>query len=259
MPLTTLETVTVAPSGLPALLRRLYRTLATVRRIDAGARDLERRGLLTGHRPVAGRDAVQVGAAAALDVTRDLAFPAARDLGVAVTTGADAAFALRSGGARAADGSAVTHAVAWALGAKLDRTGGVALAVLGPGSTPREIDEAMTTAAVSRLPVVFVGAAGGTRVQGMPVTLVDGADVLAIHDATARALDRARRGGGPSVVEPVLPEPGAWPGRDALLVCEQRLRETGTVGDGFFADVADAADVIAGSVLSRIRSTRTAG
>ena len=44
MPLTTLATTTVAPVGLPALLRRLYRTLATVRRIDDDARVLERKG-----------------------------------------------------------------------------------------------------------------------------------------------------------------------------------------------------------------------
>lgn len=254
MPLTTLETVTVAPVGLPALLRRLYRTLATVRRIDAGAQVLERRGDLPGYRSVSGREAVQVGSAAALDPARDLAFPAARDLGVAVTTGADASLALQSRLARAADGSPVTHAVAWALGAKLDRTGGVALVLLGPGSTAREIDEAMTTAAVSRLPVVFVGAAGSSRVQGMPVQLVDGADALAVHDATVRALDRARRGGGPSVVEPVLAEPGAWSGRDPLLVCEQLLRETGTVDDDFFAEAADTVDTLADAVLGRVRT-----
>ncbi|MFF2052886.1 thiamine pyrophosphate-dependent enzyme [Leifsonia sp. NPDC058194] len=256
MPLTTLETVTVAPVGLPALLRRLYRTMATVRRIDAGARALERRGELPGHRSVAGNEAVQVGSAAALDPARDLAFPAARDLGVAVTTSADAALAVHSRAARAVGGSPVAHAVAWALGAKLDRTGGVALVLLGPGITAREVDEAMTTAAVSHLPVVFVGPAAPSRVQGMPTTLVDGVDALAVHDATARALDRARTGGGPSVVEPVLPEPGAWGGRDPLLVCEQLLRETGTVDDGFFADVADTTDALAAAVLGRIRTGR---
>lgn len=256
MPLTTLATTTVAPVGLPALLRRLYRTLATVRRIDDGARALERKGLLPGHRTVAGAEAVQVGCAAALDPARDLAFPAARDLGVAVTTGADAALALLPRPARAADGSTVTHAVAWALGAKLDRTGGVALVILGPGSTAREVDEAMTTAAVSRLPVVFVGPAGPSRVQGMPVALVDGIDALAVHDATVRALDRARSGAGPAIVEPVLPEVGAWPARDPLLVCEQRLRATRTVDDRFFADVADTADVLAAGVLQRARAPR---
>ncbi|MFK3671735.1 thiamine pyrophosphate-dependent enzyme [Leifsonia aquatica] len=256
MPLTTLETVTVAPVGLPALLRRLYRTLATVRRIDGGARAMEHRGELHGYRPVSGREAVQVGSAAALDPARDLAFPAARDLGVAVATGADASLALQARDRRAADGSPVTHAVAWALGAKLDRTGGVALVLLGPGSTAREVDEAMTTAAVSRLPVVFVGAAGPSRVQGMPVQLVDGVDALAVHDATSRALDRARAGAGPSVIEPVLPQPGAWAGRDPLLVCEQLLRETATVHDDFFADVADTVDVLAEAVLARVRAAR---
>lgn len=256
MPLTTLATVTVAPVGLPALLRRLYRTLATVRRIDDGARALGRKGLLPGYRPLAGAEAVQVGCAAALDPARDLAFPSARDLGVAVTTGADTGAALLARPARAADGSSVTHAVAWALGAKLDRTGGVALVILGPGSTAREVDEAMTTAAVSRLPVVFVGPAAPSRVQGMPVALVDGLDALAVHDATARALDRARGGGGPAIVEPVLPEAGAWPARDPLLVCEQRLRATGTVDDGFFADVAVTAEGLAAGVLQRALSPR---
>jgi pyruvate dehydrogenase E1 component alpha subunit len=234
-----------------ALLRRLYRTLVSVRLLDRRAAALQRRGRLPDYHPVGGREAVQVGCAAALDPARDQAFPAARDLGVAVVTGADAALALR-GPHRPALGSPVTHAVAWALGAKLDRTGGCALVLPSAAATRREAEEAMTTAALSHLPVVFVGRAGRPTGVALPVVLVDGRDALAMHDATAAALERARSGEGPTLIEPMLPEPQAWPDRDPLRLCEQRLRETGTVDDGFFAEVADTAAELAEGVLLRL-------
>lgn len=286
-----------------ALLRRLYRTMATVRRLDLDAVAMQRQGIIPGYAPMRGQEAAQVGSAAALDLRHDFAFPTYRELGVAVGMGVDPvaylashqgawhgglwdAAAARLAPINAVVGGAVTHAVGWALGAKLDRTGGVAIAYFGDGASSQgDIHEAMNTAAVSRLPVVFFcqnngwaisvpaseQVAGGSVAArgagyGMPGVRVDGNDVIAVYDATRRALDRARKGGGPSIVEAMtyrmgphstsddpgryrtLDEEQSWLARDPLALCEQQLRRTGTVGDGFFAEVAETAGALADRV-----------
>jgi pyruvate dehydrogenase E1 component alpha subunit len=101
---------------------------------------------------------------------------------------------------------------------------------------------------------------------GMPGVRVDGNDVLAVYDATAEALERARTGGGPTVIEAMtyrmgphstsddpgryrtLDEEQSWLARDPLALCEQQLRQTGTIGDEFFAEVADTAGALADRV-----------
>ena len=236
-----------------ALLRRLYRTMATVRRLDREAVALRGRGVLPGYVDSRGREAVQVGAALALQTARDRAFPTGHEPGMAIALGADPLGALhaRSGGTDAE--GAVTHAVGWALCAKLDRTGGCALTTLGSGSgTAAELRTAVTTARTSALPVVFLSSSGRTEGAGMPVLLVDGADAPAVHGATVKALEIARSGAGPVLIDAVLPAPSAWPARDPLVVCEQRLRATRTVDDGYFAEVADTADALADRLRARL-------
>lgn len=256
---TTLEPVIGTGADVAALLRRLYRTMATVRRLDREAVVLRGRGVLPGHVDSQGREAVHVGAALALDASRDRAFPAAHEPGMAIALGADPAAVLRSRYGRVGatlDGS-VTHAVGWALGAKLDRTGGCALTSVGVGGgTPAELRSAVRTARMAALPVVFLSGSGRSEGAGMPVLLVDGADALAVHDATREALEHARSGAGPILVDAVLPGPSVWPARDPLVVCEQRLRATGTVDGDFFAEIADTADALADRM--RDRSVREA-
>jgi 2-oxoisovalerate dehydrogenase E1 component alpha subunit len=282
-----------------ALLRRLYRTMVTVRRLDLDGVAMQRQGIVPGYAPMRGQEAAQVGSAAAFDLARDFAFPTYRELGVAVTMGIDPvaylashqgawhggmwdAAAARLAPINAVVGGAVTHAVGWALGAKLDRSGGVAIAYFGDGASSQgDIHEAMNTAGVSQLPVVFFcqnngwaisvpserQVAGGSVAAraagyGMPGIRVDGNDVLAVYRATGEALERARTGGGPTVIEAMtyrsgphstsddpgryrtLDEEQSWLARDPLTLCEQRLRETGTVGDDFFAEVSDTANAL---------------
>jgi pyruvate dehydrogenase E1 component alpha subunit len=256
---TILEPVIGARADVAALLRRLYRTMATVRRLDREAVVLRGRGILPGHIDTRGREAVHVGAASALDPARDRAFPAAHEPGIAIALGADPAAVLsaRSGTLGAAFGGSVTHAVGWALGAKLDRTGACALAPVGAGAGgPAELREAVGTARAAALPVVFLSSAGRSERATMPVLLVDGSDALAVHDATLEALAHARSGAGPILIDAVLPDPSAWPARDPLVVCEQRLRATGTVDDDYFAEIADTADAVADRLRARLVTGR---
>lgn len=252
---TILEPVIGTRADVAALLRRLYRTMATVRRLDREAVALRGRGVLPAHIGSRGREAVHVGAATALDPARDRAFPAAHEPGVAIALGADPAAVLsaRRGTLGAALEGSVTHAVGWALGAKLDRTGACALAPVGAGAgTAAELRTAIGTARAAVLPVVFLSSSGRPGSASMPALLVDGSDALAVHDATRQALAHARARRGPILIDAVLPEPAAWPARDPLVVCEQRLRATGSVDDDYFAEIADTADALADRMRARV-------
>jgi pyruvate dehydrogenase E1 component alpha subunit len=99
---------------------------------------------------------------------------------------------------------------------------GVALAYCGDGSTSRgDFHEAINIAAVQDLPCIFVvennqfAYSTPLRLQsrtdfatkavgyGIPGEKVDGTDVVAVYEATKRAVDRARAGEGPSLIEAV--------------------------------------------------------
>ncbi len=97
----------------------------------------------------------------------------------------------------------------------------VALAFCGDGSTSRgDWHESLNIASVLKLPAVFViennqfaystplrlqsasdTFAAKAAAYGMPGVKVDGTDALAVHDAVAEAVARARAGAGPSLVE----------------------------------------------------------
>jgi pyruvate dehydrogenase E1 component alpha subunit len=96
----------------------------------------------------------------------------------------------------------------------------------------------------------------------MPGVLVDGNDVVAVHDAMAEAVERARSGGGPTVVEALTyrhyghsrTDPGTyrpaeeveeWLARDPLLVARARLLQLGATEADVAAADARAADVVA--------------
>jgi pyruvate dehydrogenase E1 component alpha subunit len=98
----------------------------------------------------------------------------------------------------------------------------VALAYCGDGSTSRgDFHEAINIAAVMDLPCIFVvennqfaystpirmqsrtDFASKAAAYGIPGEKVDGTDVVAVYEATKRAVDRARAGEGPSLVEGV--------------------------------------------------------
>ena len=150
----------------------------------------------------------------------------------------------------------------------------VALGWLGDGGSARgDAHEAMNLAGVRRLPVVFVldnnGFAYSTpshlgygvthlaeraAAYGFPGEVVDGTDVVAVHRAAHRAIERARSGGGPTLLELVTmrmeghavhddafyvpPEMlAAWRERDPIALLRARLLAAG----GEFDEAADEA------------------
>jgi acetoin:2,6-dichlorophenolindophenol oxidoreductase subunit alpha len=118
-------------------------------------------------------------------------------------------------------GMGVTHAVGAALSAKVRKTNQVAASFFGEGAASiGAVHEAMNLAAIWKLPVVFVcennGYAQSTPVEyavsvprisdraaayNMLGVTVDGQDVIAVWEASVAAVERARRGLGPSLIE----------------------------------------------------------
>jgi acetoin:2,6-dichlorophenolindophenol oxidoreductase subunit alpha len=115
-------------------------------------------------------------------------------------------------------GAALAAGAAWALGQ--EGTGRVAVSVFGDGAvTQGALLEAFNLAALWRVPVVFVcennlyattlpvatGVAGTitgrAEAFGIPASTVDGMDAEIVLAAASEAVERARAGGGPSLLE----------------------------------------------------------
>jgi 2-oxoisovalerate dehydrogenase E1 component alpha subunit len=113
------------------------------------------------------------------------------------------------------------HAVGIALAAKIRKTGQVAMTSMGEGSSNQgDVHEGLNFAAIHKLPFIFVVENNGYAISvpaerqvsvpdvasraagyGIPGVVVDGADVLACYAAAREAVERARRGDGPTLIE----------------------------------------------------------
>jgi pyruvate dehydrogenase E1 component alpha subunit len=107
---------------------------------------------------------------------------------------------------------------------------------------------------------------------GIPATAVDGNDVLAVHAATTAALERARRGEGPQLIEAHTYRMGphttsddpsryrdpaelaAWEARDPLLRLRRYLEGQGLADAGFLGEVDAAAETLAAQVRAGCRA-----
>ena len=118
-------------------------------------------------------------------------------------------------------GGGLTIATGCALAFKFQKRDNVAVAFFGEGaSNEGDFHEAMNMAAIWDLPVIFVcennlyGASTHIKLvcklenladraagYGMPSAICDGNDVLAVYECAAKAIERARSGGGPTFIE----------------------------------------------------------
>lgn len=175
--------------------------------------------------------------------------------------------------------------IAAATGAALalQRTGGIAVAFFGDGTTNQGyIHECLNFARVRRLPAVYVcennlygeftpweqvtagSIAGRIAAYDIPTTTIDGNDVWAVQAATHQAVQRARQGGGPSFIEALTyrfvghsrSDPGhyrkpgelaAWRERDPLKLARDVLATR-------FGVTQDQIDDVAAQVDSRLHS-----
>src|SRR3982750_457821 len=154
-------------------------------------------------------------------------------------------------------GTHVPHAAGLAWGKKLRGDNACAIAYFGDGATSEgSFHEGANFAAVMRAPLILfcnnnqwaistpleAQTAAGTLADkavgyGIPGVRVDGADVLAVYEATREAVARARAGDGPTFIEAVTyraaphataDDPSAY--IDPVKVAEEKEREC--VGGG---------------------------
>ncbi len=219
----------------PQECRALYRDLVLVRRVDAEATALQRQGELGLWASLLGQEAAQVGAGRALTPT-DFAFPTYREHGVAWCRDVDPLTLLglfrgttnggwdpqehRFGPYTIVIGDQCPQAVGYAMGQLLDGSDEATLVFFGDGASSQgDVNEAFIWASVFNAPVVFfcqnnqwaiseplerqtrIPLYQRARGFGFPGVRVDGNDVLGTLAVTREALQRARDGGGPSLVE----------------------------------------------------------
>ncbi|GAA4682006.1 thiamine pyrophosphate-dependent dehydrogenase E1 component subunit alpha [Phytohabitans rumicis] len=125
-------------------------------------------------------------------------------------------------GSYAIVGAHLPMAAGAAWSAKLRGSGQVAVAFFGDGATNiGAFHEALNLAAVWRLPALFIcennlymeytpiadvtavpnPAADRAGGYNMPAEIIDGNDVVVVHEAVALAAERARKGDGPTLIE----------------------------------------------------------
>ena len=219
-----------------AELIALYRAMVLARGFDAKAVALQRTGRLGTFPSALGQEAVAVGIAGAMR-KEDVFLPSFREHGAQLWRGVGLVelFLFWGGDERGSDfaearedfpicvpvATHAPHAVGVALAFKLRREKRVAVCAFGDGATSKgDVAEALNIAGVWRLPLVFVinnnhwaisvpvgqQTAAETLAQkaiaaGIEGEQVDGNDVIAVREAVARAVAKARAGGGPHLIE----------------------------------------------------------
>ena len=125
-------------------------------------------------------------------------------------------------------GQGIPHATGAAYAAQIEGKGRVVLSFFGDGASKQgAFHESLNVASLWKLPIVYVmennsynvvtrveqedaNAAAGeplavkAKAFSMPGVTVDGADPVAVHDEVAAAVERARSGGGPTLVESLV-------------------------------------------------------
>jgi 2-oxoisovalerate dehydrogenase E1 component len=217
------------------LLVDLYRQMLRTRAFDEAAMRLQRVGRIPAYYPCAGQE-THVAVASALE-DRDWIFSQYREQGVRLARGVPVLNELglwrgmphtfwdptehRITPMNVTIGTHLPHATGYAYGAKLLGKDEISLALFGDGATS-EVDfhAALNFAGVWKTPTIFFcqnnryaqstpieqQTASETLAQkaeayGIEGVRVDGMDIIAVHTALNAAVEKARSGGGPTMIE----------------------------------------------------------
>ncbi|MFJ8954027.1 MULTISPECIES: pyruvate dehydrogenase (acetyl-transferring) E1 component subunit alpha [unclassified Streptomyces] len=287
-------------------LRALYRDMVLTRRFDAEATALQRQGELGLWASLLGQEAAQIGSGRA---TRedDYVFPTYREHGVAWCRGVDPTNLLgmfrgvNHGGwdpnsnnfhlYTIVIGSQTLHATGYAMGVAKDGADSAVIAYFGDGASSQgDVLEAFNFGAVYNAPVVFFcqnnqwAISEPTERQmrvplyqraqgfGFPGVRVDGNDVLACLAVTRWALDRARQGEGPALIEAFTYRMGAhttsddpskyrsddervaWEAKDPILRLRAYLESQTDTDEGFFAELDAESETLGKRVRDVVRA-----
>ncbi|MGW1835621.1 pyruvate dehydrogenase (acetyl-transferring) E1 component subunit alpha [Streptomyces sp. BBFR2] len=290
----------------PEELRGLYRDMVLTRKFDAEATTLQRQGELGLWASLLGQEAAQIGSGRALR-DDDYVFPTYREHGVAWCRGVDPTNLLgmfrgvNHGGwdpnsnnfhlYTIVIGSQTLHATGYAMGVQKDGADSAVLAYFGDGASSQgDVAESFTFSAVYNAPVVFFcqnnqwaisePTERQTRVPlyqrargfGFPGVRVDGNDVLACLAVTRAALERARTGQGPMLVEAFTYRMGAhttsddptkyradeetraWEAKDPILRLRRYLEAEGLVDDAYLHSVGEESEALGKRVRDAVRA-----
>ena len=226
------------------LAKSFYRQLIRIRLVDRKAVSLQRQGRIGTYAPFEGQEASQVGSALALK-TNDWMFPTYREHGAALVFGHSLRNILlfwngRNEGCIPPVGrkifppgipiaTQIPHAAGAALAEKMKGTNNAAIAYFGDGATSEgDFHEGLNFASVCKAPVVFFNQnnqyaisvpiekqmnsrtiAQKALAYDIPGVRIDGNDVFIVYFETLKALERARYGEGPTLIEAVTWRYGA--------------------------------------------------
>lgn len=228
------------PFASDAELLRLYRAMALVRALDIKTVNLQRTGQMGTYPSCRGQEAVGIGAGDAMHKS-DVFVPYYRDQGILLMreSGIHNYLSYWSGDERGTQydaphcaqdfptcvpiGTQTLHACGVAFAIKYRKEKRAVVTCIGEGGTSEgEFYEAVNIAGDWQLPVVFlvnnnqwaisVPRSAQTHCQtiaqkaiagGFEGVQVDGNDVVAVRYAMERALEKARNGGGPTLIEAI--------------------------------------------------------
>jgi acetoin:2,6-dichlorophenolindophenol oxidoreductase subunit alpha len=196
-------------------------------------------------------------------------------------------------GAFAIVGAGLPVAVGAAYSAKLQGQDKVAMTFFGDGATNiGTFHESLNMAATWKVGVVFViennlygeytpvlestavaDLAERAKAHGMPGVIVDGQDIDTVHAAVTEAVDRARSGGGPSLLEmktyrfrghsrtdPANYRPEGelerWLKRDPITILGERLAETGALSADAQASLREEIQQLVDETADRAKQAR---
>ena len=290
------------------ILLGLYRQMVVARRFDIQVTALTRQGRLATYPSALGQEACEIAAVASLDAD-DWLFPTYRDTIALLTRGVSPSEILaffrgdwhtgfdpnehRVAPQSTPLATQAVHAVGLATAAKLKGDRVAALTFLGDGSTSEgDAHEAFNFAAVWQAPVVFliqnnqyaisVPLAKQTRTRtladkaigyGMSGYYVDGNDVAAMYAVISSSMERARSGGGPTLIEGLTyrieahtnsddptryresAETDHWRDLDPISRLEKYLTTTGALTHEIAEDIADEAERLAEDTRDAMNET----
>ncbi len=220
----------------PSILTELYRLMSLTRAIDNKAINLQRTGKMSTYPSSKGQEAIAVAVGHAMS-EQDVFCPYYRDQGTLIQRGTSISQLYQYWGGDERGSLTNTHsqdfpicipiatqylhATGVAFAFKHRKQARAVVATGGEGSTSKgDFYEAINLAGAWQLPVVFVinnnqwaisvprkaqthcqTIAQKAIAAGIPSLQVDGNDVVAVRQSVAEALEKARSGGGPTLIE----------------------------------------------------------